>query len=53
MNNELVNLVNKAIEEEFLRVEENEAEDTKYTEKYRNLGNERDKILEQLAWRFS
>ena len=49
MNNELVNLVNKAIEEEFLRVEENEAEDTKYTEKYRNLGNERDKILEQLA----
>lgn len=49
MNNEVLNLINKAIEEEFLRVEEKEIENTEYIEKYRELENQRDQVIEQLA----
>lgn len=49
MNNKVLNLINKAIEEEFLRVEEKEIENTEYTEKYRELENQRDQVTEQLA----
>lgn len=49
MNNEVLNLINKAIEEEFLHNEEREIEDTKYIEDYRNLGEKKDNILKELS----